>query len=99
MIEFPFKLLWLYAKRILVQYYILDVNIASVYILIGLLFMFSGGCFGIFEWWCSISTDTPRTTGTVILATVPILMGFQLFLNTLMFDVQFSSRVKRFRSF
>ena len=46
-----------------------------------------GGAFAAFEWTQTILTGIPRTTGTVMLAVLPFLMGFQLVLNALLYDV------------
>lgn len=89
-VDFPPKMLKLYLKRVLFQYFIYDVNIGSLYLLLGLLLSAGGILFGAYEWVESITTGVPRTTGTVMLAVLPVLMGFQFLLNALMHDVQFS---------
>ena len=89
-VEFPPKLLKLYIKRVLFQYFIYDVNIGSLYLLLGFLLATGGILFGAYQWIESVITRVPRTTGTVMLAVLPVLMGFQFLLNALMHDVQFS---------
>jgi hypothetical protein len=51
-----------------------------------------GGAFGAYQWIDSMVTNVPRSTGTVMVAVLPFLMGFQLVLNALMYDVQFAQR-------
>lgn len=90
--EFPAKLFRLTLRRILIQYLIFDVNPGSLYLMLGAMLTFFGLAFGGYEWIESIVTHVARTTGTVMLAVLPFLMGFQLLLNALMYDVQFSQR-------
>lgn len=92
---FPPKLLRLFLRRVLLQYFIFDVNLASLYILFGLALLSFGTGFAVFEWIQTILTNTPRTTGTVMLAVLPFLMGFQLVLNALLYDVQFCAKSVR----
>jgi hypothetical protein len=90
--DFPLQLLRLTARRVLVQYFIFDVNLGSVYLILGTLFLLFGVVFGGYQWIDSMITNIARTTGTVMLAVLPTLMGFQLILNALMFDVQFAQK-------
>ncbi len=92
---FPPKLLRLFLRRVLLQYFIFDVNLGSLYILLGLALAGFGTAFAGFEWVQSIVTGIPRTTGTVMLGVLPFLMGFQLLLNALLYDVQFSAKSSR----
>ncbi len=93
--RFPPRLAWLFVRRVLLQYYLFDINLGSLYILLGLALTGFGTGLAIFEWVQSALTGIPRTTGTVMLAVLPFLMGFQLVLNALLFDVQFSAKSSR----
>jgi dolichol-phosphate mannosyltransferase len=90
--EFPSRLMRLTLRRILVQYFVFDLNLGSIYIVVGLLLLLGGGGWGVFQWVESFLTSLPRSVGTVMLAVLPFLMGFQLILNALMYDVQFSHK-------
>lgn len=90
--EFPPQLLRLALRRLLVQYFIFDVNLASLYCFFGALLALFGVGFGVYEWIQGAITGIPRATGTIMLAAVTLLMGFQLLLNALMYDVQFSQK-------
>ena len=46
-----------------------------------------GVAFGANAWWHSIETGTTASAGTVMLAALPILVGMQLLLSWLAFDV------------
>ena len=91
-LEFPPKLLKLCLKRVLFQYFVYDINLGSLYLLFGLLLVTAAVLWGGYEWVESVVTGVPRTTGTVMLAVLLFLMGFQLLLNALMHDVQFGAR-------
>jgi dolichol-phosphate mannosyltransferase len=90
--EFPPRLLKLTLRRLLLQYFVFDVNLASLYCFFGVVLALFGFSFGIYEWIEGAVMHTPRATGTIMIAAVTFLMGFQLLLNALMYDVQFSQR-------
>lgn len=93
--EFPWRLLSLTLRRIVLQYFVFDVNLASLYLLFGMLLLLAGGGWGAYQWVVSSITHVSRSTGTVMLAVLPFLMGFQLILNALMYDVQFAQKTHR----
>ncbi|MBV8345687.1 MAG: glycosyltransferase family 2 protein [Candidatus Eremiobacteraeota bacterium] len=95
LVAFPPKLAWLSLRRLLLQYFIFDINLGSLYVILGTALTAFGIGFGVFEWIQSAVTGIPRTTGTVMLGVLPLLMGFQLVLNALLYDVQFSARSTR----
>jgi hypothetical protein len=53
--------------------------------------------FGGYEWTVSISAGISRPTGTIILALLLFMVGFQLSLQALLYDVQFSTRTLKLR--
>jgi dolichol-phosphate mannosyltransferase len=95
LLSFPPKLFRLFVRRLLLQYFIFDINLGSLYILLGFLLSGFGSTLAAFEWVQSFLTHLPRTTGTVMLAVLPFLMGFQLLLNALLYDVQFGPKSSR----
>jgi dolichol-phosphate mannosyltransferase len=90
--EFPLRLLRLMLRRVWLQYYVFDVNLGSIYLALGLVLLLFGGSWGGYQWIVSSVTHIERSTGTVMLAVLPFLMGFQLILNALMYDVQFAQK-------
>lgn len=90
--EFPPKLFSYMFRRILLQYFVFDVNLGSLYCILGSLLTLFGLVFGSYEWVDGIITHTGKPTGTIMLAALPVMMGFQLLLNALMYDVQFSQK-------
>jgi dolichol-phosphate mannosyltransferase len=93
--EFPAKIVGLFLRRILFQYFLFDVNPGSLFLILGSLLTLGGLSFGIAEWIQTILTHEVRSAGTIMLAALPFLLGVQLLLNALMYDVQFAPRTAR----
>ena len=76
-----------FIKRIVKEYFLYDFNIGSVYLLFGFpLFMF-GIIFGIIEWIYYASINTFAPTGTIMIVTLSIILGFQLILQAIQYDI------------
>ena len=87
MFSFPFKYLNRMFKRIFYSYFLRDFNVGSLELVLAFLFMGFGIIFGSIKWAHSISTGLPATAGTVVLAALPVILGFQSFLSFLHFDL------------
>jgi len=74
-------------RRVWRQYFVNDFTAVSLLLLGGLLLGGFGVVFGIVEWRRSILTGVPATAGTVLLAALPTLLGFNLLLQALVLDV------------
>ncbi len=85
--RFPFKYLNRFFKRIFYTYFLRDFNIGSLELVLAFLFMTFGFIFGTIHWIESIQTHQPATAGTVFLAGLPVILGFQSFLAFLHYDV------------
>ena len=94
---FPGRLLSRFLRRFLLNYLVFEINVASFCVMLGLPMLIAGITFGGIEWWHSIATGVPRTTGIVILALLLFMLGFQLTLQALLYDVQFSPRTLKLR--
>jgi dolichol-phosphate mannosyltransferase len=92
MLEFPPRLLRRVIRRVTLQYFVFDINLGSLYLTIGTLLLLFGLIFGGYEWIESSVTHIPRQLGTIMVAALTFLIGFQLFLNALMHDVQFGQK-------
>lgn len=75
-------------KRIFYAYFIRDFGLASIELVFGKLLMLFGLLFGLYSWYESSVTNIPATAGTVLLAALPIILGFQLLLQFLNFDTK-----------
>ena len=87
MLEFPWLILRHGFKRILWQYFTIDFNVASLFLLTGIPLIGFGLGFGVYEWIVGYLTNTLASTGTVMLAVLPLILGFQLILQALVLDV------------
>ncbi len=85
--SFPFKYLNRFLKRIFYNYFLREFNIASLELLFGNIFMIFGILFGGYFWMKSINTGIVATSGQVMIASVPILIGFILLLLALHVDL------------
>ncbi|WP_071516632.1 glycosyltransferase family 2 protein [Geitlerinema sp. PCC 9228] len=85
--EFPGKYLNRLAKRIFYNYYLRDFNIGSLEFLVAILFIGFGGVYGIFHWYLSFQRGIPATSGTVMAAALPVILGFQSLLAAIHYDV------------
>jgi dolichol-phosphate mannosyltransferase len=84
---FPPKLLKAFIRRIILKYFLFDFNIASLYILFGFPLFIIGLIYGIVNFIEYGSSHTPAPTGTVVIPTLLIIMGFQLLLSATSFDI------------
>jgi len=85
--EFLVKHLRNFMKRIFYNYYLRDLSLASIELPLGLLLLTTGAGFGLYHWIESAYVGTATPAGTVMLAALPILMGAQLVLAFLGYDI------------
>jgi glycosyltransferase involved in cell wall biosynthesis len=76
-----------FARRLLYTYVLRRFSLASVELLVGVPLLCAGIVVGAVAWHHSWTTGTPATSGTVMLAALPIILGFQLLLSWLNYDV------------
>lgn len=74
-------------RRILYSYFLRGFSAASLELLLGLPLFLFGLVFGIWHWCNSVADSVPSTAGTVMLAALPLILGAQLMLSWLNFDV------------
>jgi len=85
--EFLVKHIRNFMKRIFYNYYLRDLSLASIELPLGLALLMSGTSFGLYHWLASAREDATTPAGTVMLAALPILMGVQLILAFLGYDI------------
>jgi glycosyltransferase involved in cell wall biosynthesis len=85
--EFLFKHIQRFCKRYVYVYLLRDFNLGSLYSLFGALLCLAGLAFGLTHWVYSMATNQPATSGTVMLAALPTLVGVQLLIAFLHHDV------------
>lgn len=85
--EFPPKLIWAFFRRIVLKYFLYEFNIASLYVLFGLPLFILGSVYGIVNFIKYASENIPAPTGTVVIPTLLITLGFQLLLAAANYDI------------
>ena len=85
--EFLHKHLNRLFKRLIYNYLIRDFNLASLGLLCGLPFLGFGVIFGLSKWEASIRSGVAVTSGTVMLAALPIIVGLQFLFLFLNYDI------------
>jgi glycosyltransferase involved in cell wall biosynthesis len=73
-----------FAKRIFYNYFIRNFSLASLELALGLLLLLFGVVYGMTNW----GMKAPATAGTVMIAALPIIIGSQLLLAFLNYDIQ-----------
>ncbi len=74
-------------RRIIKSYFIYDFNISSIYILLGIPLFLFGVFYGSYTWWYYSSKSIFAPTGTIMLVTLTIIIGFQLLLQAIHYDI------------
>ena len=95
LLEFPFRLMAGLARRlgrIFWRYVFYDVSAVALFAAAGAALLAFGSLFGAYHWILSAVQNRPTTTGTVILAAIPVILGFQLLLQAMVLDIQNTPR-------
>jgi len=87
-ITFPLLFLPRFWRRIYQKYVLRDFSPIALFLFMGLILLAWGVLFGAYHWILSIATDHVATTGTVMLAVLPLILGFQLILQAIVLDIQ-----------
>ncbi|WP_282604523.1 glycosyltransferase family 2 protein [Pelagibius sp. Alg239-R121] len=85
-------------RRIFYTYFLRDFSVASVNLFFSILFGLFGMIFGAIEWSHSIQTGIPASTGTVMIAVLPIILSVQFFIAFLSHDIGNEPTVPLIRS-
>lgn len=74
-------------KRTFYNYFLRDFSVTSVELVCSLLLLMFGTSFGAWAWLVSIRTGIVASSGTVMLAALPVLAGLQLLIAVLAADI------------
>jgi glycosyltransferase involved in cell wall biosynthesis len=85
---FPLLLLKSFFRRIYQKYILRDFSPIALFLILGALLFGWGTLFGIYIWIKSAITGRPTLTGTIMLALLPLILGFQLILQAVVLDIQ-----------
>ncbi len=87
MITFPFLYIRAFFKRVFYIYFLRDFNGATLELILGMMLLLFGSSWGAYYWLRSILENQVATTGTVMVSVLPIILGFQLLLSAIHFDM------------
>lgn len=85
--EFLFKHARNFGKRIFYNYFLRDLSLASLLLLVGTAFVMGGGVLGVRYWYESAISGVPTLAGSVTLVSLLVMVGIQLLLGFLAQDI------------
>lgn len=86
--EFAIKNLFNFTRRIFFTYFIREFSVASLQFFIGSLLFLFGFVFGLRSWYVNFQEGSVASAGTVMIAALPILLGFQLLMAFTARDIE-----------
>lgn len=87
-VPFACKHIWNTLRRLFYNYYLRDFNVASIELALGPPLIAFGASVGAIHWYTSIDAGRFASAGTVMLAALPIMLGAQLVLAFLGYDLR-----------
>jgi glycosyltransferase involved in cell wall biosynthesis len=88
LLQFPGKLFINFHKRLFYNYYLRDISAASIELPVGAALWWFGFFYGLNAFLASAESGQAASTGTVMLAVLPLILGFQLILAFISYDVE-----------
>jgi len=85
---FPLLLVRRFFHRIYQKYVLRDFSPIALFLFLGLILFFWGALFGTYLWIKTAISGIATPTGTIMLALLPLVLGFQLLLEAIVLDVQ-----------
>jgi hypothetical protein len=87
LVEFPPKYFVRLHKRLFYSYFLKDFNIGSLQLVFGILLFWFGILFGSIQWYINVQKEIATPTGTIMIAVLTIILGFQLLLSFFNYDM------------
>jgi hypothetical protein len=85
--EFPMKLAATFFRRMALKYFVYDFSMMSVYLLTGVPLLLFGLIFGAAKWIQYARLGTAAPTGTIMLATLQVIVAIQVLLSAIEIDM------------
>jgi dolichol-phosphate mannosyltransferase len=85
--DFPWRLVVGLLRRVFWRYLVYDVSPVAIFGITGLLLASFGFGFGSWQWFTHGTRNVPTPLGTIVLAALPLTLGFQLLLQALILDI------------
>ena len=86
-----------FAKRIFYRYFLRDLNLGSLELVVGTLLLGFGTIFGATQWIAAVATEQAASAGTVMLSGLPVLAGIQFLIGFFSFDLTSVPRIPLIR--
>jgi dolichol-phosphate mannosyltransferase len=86
-LQFPWRVLRSFLRRVRLEYFVRDFSAVSLYLVAGLLRSLFGAIWGVWHWFLAAQAGVVASTGTVMIAVLPIIVGVQLLLQALTLDI------------
>lgn len=86
--DFPKLYIKNFCKRFIYTYLVRDFTAASIETIVGSTMVIWGVVFGLCQWVISSGNNEYASTGTIMLASLPLILGFQMLLHALSYDIQ-----------
>ena len=87
LLTFPLLLVKGYFWRLFQRFIIRDFSLVAPLYFVGLVLMVYGLYTGLTVWHANAPLGIPTPTGTIIKATIPLIMGFQMMMQGLLFEI------------
>ena len=88
LVGFPPRLIAGFFRRLLWRYFIYDINAVTILLVVGLLSSGFGIGFGLYRWLViGLAQHQTQSAGTVAVALLPTLLGFQMLLQAIVLDL------------
>jgi glycosyltransferase involved in cell wall biosynthesis len=87
-LTFPILFMFRFWQRIYQKYVLRDFSPIALFLFSGIVLVTWGTLFGAYHWILSIVTNHVASTGTVMVAVLPFILGFQLILQAIVLDIQ-----------
>jgi dolichol-phosphate mannosyltransferase len=84
---FPSRLFVGWLRRFIRKYYLVDFGAMAALFSLGCILVLFGVIFGAVHWALSATSGVPATTGTVMLAALPLIVGVQMLLQALLLEI------------
>lgn len=96
---FPPRLARGFAWRFVRRHLMNDFGLIGFLAIVGTLLTLFGALFGLYHWILSALSGIPATTGTVMIAVAPLIVGIQMLLQALSLEVQSSAGASETREY
>jgi glycosyltransferase involved in cell wall biosynthesis len=91
-LTFPLLLTQRFLRRVYQRYVLRDFSPVALFLFLGFVLFVWGLGFGIYLWVETAITGRATPTGTIMLALLPLILGFQLLLQAVVLDIQNTPR-------